>query len=189
MSLFPETVKAYLAGSRVRIAWLVKLDFTSAPAYVWNGNGMLTAGGQEWAGLGALGLLSGIEQSINGEAPEATIGLSAVDEEIMTLALEEFETEALNRRIIAYIQFFNENDDIPLDNPYPVWSAKMILPTFSEDLQKWDINIAAESLFSYRSRPNYGMLTDRDQEKRFPGDRGFSFVNGLRRKVVKWPDF
>lgn len=53
------------------------------------------------------------------------------------------------------------------------------------------ISISAESLFTLRSRPNYAMLTQSDQDRRYPGagDKGFEFVGGLVNKVLTWPDW
>lgn len=197
MGLFPETIAHSLAGGRVDFAWLVRFNFTSEIMRLWRGNGELTTtDSAKWEGIGQLGAVSGIEQAINGEAPQATFTLSGIDADIMRLARDEFEAQVRGRLVYALIQFFGVDDaddpdnQRPLDSPYPLWCGRMLTPTFVfEASGERSVTIAAESLFSLRSRPQYAMYTDADQRRRFPGDRGFEFVGSLVNKVVTWPDY
>lgn len=197
MGLFPETIAASLAGATVECAPLVRFDFTSETMRLWTGNGLLqTNDGAEWQGLGALGSMSGIEQAINGEAPEATFNLTGIDADVLRLARDEFDAEVYGRLVYVLIQFFGVDDpDDPgnqraLDLPYPLWAGRCLQPTitFSETGER-AIAISAESLFSLRSRPRYAMYTDADQQHRYSGDEGFEFVGTLVNKVVTWPDY
>jgi len=198
MGYFPETIRAELAGEKVECADLVLFDFTTTPMRLWGGNGILkTNDGAQWQGLGGWGSASGIEQAINGEAPNANFTLSGIDAEIMGLARDEFEAEVRGRRVIVYEQFFGvEDPDDPdnqrcLDAPYAIWGARCISPSFAIDHESGErsVTIQCESLFSLRSRPRHAMYTDRDQQKRFDGDRGFEFVGTLVNKVLTWPDY
>jgi len=197
VSLFPETIALALAGGKPECANLVKFDFASETVRLWTGPGPLeTNDGALWLGTGELGGMSGIEQAVNGQAPEGTFTLSAVDADIMRLARDEFAEEVRGRIARVYIQFFGVDDpddpdnQRPLDNPYPVWAGRMLTPTFAFDAGgERSVTISAESLFSLRSRPRHAMYTDRDQQHRFPGDRGFEFVGSLVNKVLTWPDW
>lgn len=199
MGLFPETIAHSLAGGRVTFSWLVKFDFTSETIRLWtNGYGLLkTADGAKWEGTGRLGAVSGIEQAINGEAPQATFTLSGIDAEIMRLARDEFVAEVKGRLVYVLIQFFGVDDpedpdnQRPLDSPFSLWCGRCLTPTFTLDSVTGErsVSIAAESIFTLRSRPNYALYTDADQRRRFPGDRGFEFVGSLVNKVVTWPDY
>jgi hypothetical protein len=197
MSLFPDTIAAALGGEKVLCAPLVRFDFTSETMRLWAGYGELeTLDGETWQGIGSLGSMSGIEQAINGEAPVATFTLSGIDADIVRLARDEFEAEVLGRQAQVLVQFFGQDDaddpdnQRPLDNPYPVWSGRCLSPSFSftEDGTR-RIDLACESLFSLRSRPQYSMYTDADQQRRFAGDKGFEFVASLVNKTVTWPDW
>lgn len=193
MSIFPDTIKAYLAGHVVRCSFLTMFDFTSAPVRVWTGAGRIVAGGSTWEGLGSLAQISGLEQAINGQAPETSFILSGINSTILMTARDEFETEAKRRLVQVYIQFHNDADDLPMtlyDAPYPLWSGKIRTARFESQADGLrQITIGAESLFALRSRPNSSMYTDSDQQKRFPGDFGFEFVPTLMNKVIRWPDF
>lgn len=198
MSLFPDTIAAALAGKRVDACLLVWFDFVSEPVRVLiGGNGQLrTNDGEVWNGLGQIGALSGVEQAVNGQAPEMTFTLSGIDSQILRLAREEFDIEAKGRIVYVLIQFFGVDDpedpdnQRPLDLPFPIAAARVLTPEFvyGENGVR-SATMRCESLFSLRSRPRYAMYTDSDQQKRFPGDFGFSFVGTLINKVVAWPDY
>lgn len=193
MSLFPATIEAALGGATVRCSFLMLLDFTTTPMRLWTGAGKLTSGGFDWYGLGNLASISGLEQAVNGDAPETTITLSGIDAEIMAIARDQWEAEAKDREITVYLQFHNAADDRPLtlyDQPYAIWAGRMQVPQFEIDgPHTRRITIRAESLFALRSRPSFSQYTDTDQQARFSGDLGFEFVPTLFRKVVTWPDF
>ncbi len=199
MSLFPETIAADLAGKRVNACFLVKLDFTTKPVLLWLGESgpLKTNDGAIWQGLGKLGSISGVEQAVNGDAPEMAFTLSGVDAEVVRLAREEYDAEVKGRMVYVLVQFFGVDDPAdtdnqrPLDLPFPIAAGRCLRPEFSLDRESGDnsVTIKAESLFSLRSRPRYSMYTDADQQRRFPGDRGFEFVGTLINKVVTWPDY
>lgn len=197
MSLFPDTIAFSLAGGKVQCAALVRFDFASETMRLWRGNGVLrTNDGALWQGLGTFGGMSGIEQALNGQAPELNFTLSGIDADVMRLARDEFEAEVRGRMVRVLLQFFGVDDpDDPdnqrcLDNPFPIAAARCLTPTFAftRDGER-SVTIAAETLFSLRSRPRHAMYTDADQQKRFPGDRGFEFAPTLVNKVLTWPDF
>lgn len=193
MSFFPETIAAMLGGRTVRASFLVEFDFATQPMRIWTGAGKLEAGGEEWHGLGKLGSISGLEQAVNGEAPETTFVLSGINSQIVTIARDEFAEEAKDRLVRVLIQFHNAEDDRALtlyDAPFAIWSGRMQVPRFEiQGPRKRKITVTAESLFSLRSRPSFSQYTDKDQQLRFPGDRGFEAVAGLVNKTVTWPDF
>lgn len=202
MSFFPETVARHLAGGKVEAANLVLFDFTTQPMRVWQGGGQLTTNdGSQWMSVGSFGGMSGIEQAVNGQAPEATFTLSGIDETILGLALDDFEGEVRGRRVTVLLQFFGVEDAADpgnqrcLDLPVPVWSGRMLRPSFTIDpgdairAATMEFTVSAESIFSLRSRPRWATYTDRDQQARFEGDKGFQFVSTLQNKVVTWPDY
>lgn len=194
--LFPETIKMALAGGKVEAANLVEFAFATDTVRLWMGNGILaTNDGEAWFATGTFGDMKGIEQAINGEAPEATFTLSGIDDEIMRLARDEWQSEARARPVRVYVQFFGVDDPAdpdnqrPLDLPYPVAGFRMLKPTFTFTPDgKRSVQISAESIFSLRSRPRHAMNTDADQKRRFPGDKGFQFVADVINKVLAWPD-
>lgn len=193
MSFFPQTIEAALAGRTVKVSFLVLFDFVTQPMRVWTGAGKITTAGEDWFGIGALASISGLEQAVNGEAPETTFILSGVNSEIVSLARTEWRDEALDRLAKVYLQFHNDDDDRTrtlFDQPFAIWAGRMQTPRFElQGPTTRTITVTAESLFSLRSRPAFSQYTDTDQKFRFPGDKGFAFVPNLINKTVTWPDF
>src|SRR5690606_11431928 len=113
-----------------------------------------TNDGHEWVNLGRLGSVIGLEQAINGDAPEATFTLSANDDAIVPLAKEEFEDEVRGRIVRAFVQFFGVDDPTDpgnqrcLDLPYPIWAGRFVRPTFAFDEDGGRaVTVSAESIF------------------------------------------
>lgn len=193
MSLFPKTIQRHLEGQTVKLCYLVELEFTTETSRLWTGWGEVNFGGEDWSGVGELGNISDLEQSINGNAPEVNFSLSGVDLNTVNKVRESFVTEALGNKVKVYIQFVNDEDDQALesyDQPVVIWTGHMRKSGFLVDNEgNKEISLGTESLFSLRSRPNYSQYSSTDQKKRFTGDLGFDFVNQLANKVVTWPDF
>lgn len=198
MSLLPDTLKALLARQAVQVALLATFEFTSTTVRLWSGNGVLqTLDGESWNGIGSWGAVDGIEQAMNGEAPEATFTLLGTDAEIAALVREEFADEVAQRPVRLHLQFFGQDDPADpgnqrvLDDPWTFWSARCFVPVFilDEDSGEESIAITAEGLFARRSRPRYAMYTDADQQARHAGDKGFQFVSELVKQELTWPDY
>ena len=204
MSLFPETIRAYLGGAKVQAVHLISFAFASETMRFWKGDGVLETNDQAlWLGLGQFGTIAGIEQAVDGRAPEATATLSGVTPEIVHLMRDEFQAEAQGRLVQLHVQFFGVDDENDPDNqrcldlPVPLWAGRMLRPSFTFDRggddspQESTIGVTISSIFAPRSRPNHAFYTDSDQRARFPeaGDKGFEFVSSLINKDTTWPDF
>lgn len=188
MGYFNETVAAHLAGSTVRASFLVHLDFLTDPQRLWNGHGELFAGGETWSGLGELGSISGIESALGGAAPVVTFGLSGVAPEIVAASLASSD-EVKGRDATIFLQFFDEASQT-LDDPYALWAGTMdLMRVKAEGPTSRTIELTAETLFTRRAVPPWGYLSDRDQQRLFPGDRGLEEVAAMASKSVEWPFF
>jgi hypothetical protein len=184
---FPDTIATVLAGYRVHCDLLVMFDFLSVPMRLWQGFGTLqTLDGNAWNGIGQLGQISDLESAIGGTAPMARFVLSGVDTTLISEALNQAE-EIHNRDCNVYMQFFND-DLSPLDNPYVVWAGLMdvvrIIQTGSSECR---VEMSAETIFARRALPPLGNLTDREQQRFFPGDDGLKFIPSLMSKTAIWP--
>ena len=196
MGFFPSTIAAELAGRTVAASLLCFMDFKDAPRRWWTGFGSLEAGGYTWQGLGELIQIDGLDQPLGTIAPKATFTLSGIDPTIVTLARNASD-RVKGRRATVYIQIFDVTPDdagvepwTPLEAPYAISSWIMDQMTYSgQGPSQRTITLTAESLWTNRRRPAHGFLTDRDQNKRFPGDRGLEQVVDLVSKSIRWPVF
>jgi hypothetical protein len=176
---FSETVAAALADQTVRLAALLFFDFRSGPVRIWSGYGdLITQDGNKWKGFGDLGQISGLDQAINGAAPQITLTVSEVTADGMRAATNSW-AEARGRQLIFYLQFFQAGGPL-LDLPMPIsiMTMEQIELNFKGPGQR-DLVVHAESIFSARGFPIHGWL--------FPGDKGCERIPLLQLHVVTWP--
>lgn len=193
MGFFPAAIKAKLGGATVAAQHLVFMDFRETPRRWWGGFGDLDAGGHRWQGIGDLISIDGMEQPIGTVAPKTTFTLAGIDAEIVRLAREASD-RVKDRRVTVFVQFFEifgaGQSWQTLDQPYAIWSGIMDQMTYTaEGPTQRQITLTAESIWTHRRRPAYGLYTDRDQNRRHPGDRGLEQVASLVAKTVRWPVF
>lgn len=181
-----------MAGQVVRCDVLAEFMFVSETIRLWNGFGDLpTLDGKTWQGIAGLGDISGLSQSYNGSAPPLSLSVSGVDARFAAKAKDE-ASEYFNRPIVIYLQFFTE-DWQPLDNPYGLTMARMTNLTSQmksgPEGKVYTVAVTAETPFAVRRRPPFGYYTDRDQQIRYPGDKGLSRVAGIDNRVIRFPDW
>lgn len=189
---FSATIQAALGGEVVRMDALVEFDFLSETIRLWNGTGTLkTLDGKSWEGIAGLGDIDGLEQSVDGTAPEQTFTLSGVDARFAAVAKGDAD-EYFDRPVKVYLQFFDAGWQ-PLDDPFAVSLRRMqrikAKRTDTEEGFVYSVSVMAETPFTTRRRPPFSYNTDRDQNRRFPGDRGFEEVAGIDGKKITFPDY
>jgi len=188
MAFFNATAAAAAAGRTVRAALLVHFDFVDTPKRVWAGPFNVVAGGFTWEGLGEFGSIDGLEQIIGANAPQTTFTLSGVSPDIVALARNQ-SSHVKGRDVTVYIQFCDDGWQT-LDDMYAVWSGVLDQMRYSGSGPSLrTVTCTAEGLWTNRRRPAWGLYTDRDQNQRFPGDRGLEQVSDLVNKTIRWPLF
>lgn len=188
--LFSQTVDAVLRGQAVTIGTLLDLDFkTAGHSRIWTGDGPLkTNDNKKWDGIGNIAQISGLERAAGGLATQASFTITG-DKRLVKLLLEDKE-EYFNRPITVFMQVFDQ-DMKCLDNPAAIWSGYMDAPSIgnSQGGTIRTLTISAESLFMNRATPPYGTYSDRDQQARYPGDTGCTYLSTLifKNMTSVWP--
>lgn len=196
MGFFPQTIAAKLAGREIGASLLCHMDFRVTARSWWMGFGNLVAGGETWLGTGEMISIDGLDMPVGTTAPRTTFSLSGVDAAIVNLARNASD-RVKDRRCTVYLQFFEiaPSDGqvapwAPLDAPYAIWSGIMDQMTYAaEGPSQRTVTLTAESIWTGRRKPAYGRYTDRDQNARFPGDRGLEQLPDLVQKTIRWPVF
>lgn len=189
MSGFDAVIAASLSGNNPAFVLLFDVEFASGTNRLWTGRGSRRFGGQVYDGSGILLGIEGLQAAINGAAPETIFSLAATDE-LARIALLEFKAEARGRRVYVSLQFLQPGSEQALGEPWRIWSG-LILSVSYQAAPQGDLRLSvkAEALTSLRSRPRNIMLSDAEQKRRYPGDRGLEFVTSVRRKEILWPEF
>jgi hypothetical protein len=189
MAIFDDAAAAILSGSTVVGTLLVFFDFASAPKRLHSGFGDLLADGRVWQGLGGLGSVSAIESSISGTAPTVTFTLSGVGDGIARDVVAA-PTEIKGRACAVRLAFFTVDTLAPIGLPYTLFRGTMDrLIHQAPSATNWTAQLTAETRFVRRGLPPFGQLTDRDQQRRYPGDTGLKDVPLMQSISRPWnPD-
>lgn len=196
MAFFTAEQLETLSASTVHLDLLVKMEFRTTTVYLWNGSTDLVTGGQTYRPMYGMGSIDGLSVPTGSTAEAVTFelnGLPSQDVDLLSLALEE-TPDVTQQLVTVYIQLFDE-DWQPVGSPIGIWWGFMQPPRVSRSQMQdgegstQTISLTAENAFFNRSRPPYGRYTDRDQQKRSPGDKFFQFAPSLLFKTFTYPDY
>lgn len=196
MSFFTPEQIAALSASTVRVDFLTKMEFKSGTSYLWNGNTDLGTGGQTWKPMHGAGVIDGLSAPTGTAAEAVTFQLNGLPDQatdLLRMALEDNQDSA-QRLVTVYLQLFDA-DWQPVGAPIGIWWGFMQPPRITRTPMQGtegaiqSISMQAENAFFNRSRPPYGRYTDRDQQKRSPGDKFCQFVPSLLFKTFTYPDY
>jgi hypothetical protein len=170
-----------IAQSHIRPIVFVKLEFDGGTEYVHNAVGTFTWGSQTWTGIGAVGQISALEEGLDLSPFGVTMQLNALNPDLMAIATGE---EVFNRRVTIYIGYLDENGALVAD-PQERWSGYMdhvSIRLGGED----GIMLQCENDFRFFDRANGSLFTDEDQQRRYPGDVFFEFLDQMIDAQITW---
>jgi len=151
---------------------------TFGPLYVWSGYGDLTIGSKTYLGAGQLLSVSSVEESTEIEAKGASITMSGIPSDFLSLALAE---PYQGRECRIYFGMTNNPSDYA-----EVFSGELDQMNVSEESSTATISITVENVLIKLERPVVRRFTDQDQRSRFPSDKGLEFVASLQDKEIFW---
>jgi hypothetical protein len=199
MGLFSDVIQAEANGLRPICAFFFYFDVLPAPIAVWEGDGPLTREGVTWTGVGRrqdgsgnpLQAIDGLEEAMNGDAPELTMTLSGVDKTLMAAArVGAADGNVVGRKFKVSLGFFSFTTGAPLGSLIPLGTWTLQQPSLAgQGVETRTIKITAENLFAARSRAPFALLTDHDQRRRYADDQCLAFIPTMVDRTVTWPQF
>ena len=158
-----------------------KLEFDSGDVRVWSGVGDIPFEGEIYSGLGDLGKISPIEEGIEQRAFGISLTLSGIPPSAISLALDE---DVQGRDAQVWLGFLDDDYALIAD---PVLMFRGRMDTMGIKLgDQGLVTVTAESRLVDWDRPQIRRYTDASQRERFPGDRGFEFVNQAVEREINW---
>jgi len=189
---FPAAIQNMLNGRTVRVAHMVELLLDS-PKRMWNGfRDVTTSDGKTWNGLGGLGSITGLEEDdTNMQSTELRLTVSGVDAALLQTAIAEDRALYIGKLIIIWLVFFDEEWQ-PIETPIARKAAiidgvDVSRHSSDEGPSVRSLSMVAQNLFYGRSLPPAAFYSNRDQQIRSPGDRGFEFVSDSIETVIPVP--
>jgi hypothetical protein len=179
MSRDIATVVANALGDEViKPFFAVDLLFDTGALRFWTGVGDKTINGENYIGAGAWLALSDIEETAEIAAAGATLTLSGIPSELLSLALTE---PYQNRVCRIYFGLSGSEDDM-----VEVFTGTMDRMDIEEGPQTSTITLSVENRLLDLERPRIRRYTNSDQQSRFPGDRGLEFVETVQDREIFW---
>ncbi len=179
MSRDIATVIANALGDEViEPFFALDLEFDSGTLRFWTGVGTKSINGEDYIGAGTFLNLSDIEETAEIAAAGVTISLSGIPAELLSLALSE---PYQNRRCIVYFGLAGSEADMAV-----IFIGTMDRMDIEEGAETSVIQLSVENRLLDLERARVRRYTSNDQQSRFPGDRGFDFVETIQDRDLFW---
>jgi len=180
----------------------LELEFDSGPLRLWTGVGTLVFEGVSYTGTGNLLDVSSIEETTEIAVRGATITLSGMPSEVISLALQSpyqgrvckiyfgmFSKGSLQKEDGAYI-LLEDGGKIQLElqetGLTQIFSGYMDEMNIDEGPDYGTIELKVENKLIDLERARTRRYTSEYQKSVYPGDLGLDFVESLQDKKVVW---
>lgn len=183
MRTISANILAALSASTVKFVYMVRLDFDSG-VVAWNsGFRDIVLDDVTYMAVGFLSSLSDSSEEPGVQAASFNVGVAGIDPDVVALMLLE---PYLNRKATIYFTLLDENDVQIVGTPYVLFKGAIdqIDGTMGEDAA---FSITLKSRLSDWQRARNSNYTDIEQQRLYPGDKGFEFVAGLSQRKLVWP--
>ena len=147
------------------------------PVRLWTGYGNKTIDGETYLGAGDLLAVSGLEEVNDLSAKSASITLTGMPGEIVSLAIKE----PYQRRSCRILFGVSNVDDF-----VEVFAGKMNQMPIEDSGDTSTITLTVESKMVELNRARVRRYTHESHQARHPGDTFFSFVADIQDKGIPW---
>ena len=200
--LNPDTIQS-ISENVVYPFFAVELQFDGNIVRMWTGQGTLVlADNSEWVGLGQLLSISAIEETSEMSVKGASISLSGIPSELLSLALSEpyqgriakiYFGTFLQGSILqesSYYILLQDGSRINLEdmsaNLNELFSGYMDQMNIEEAGDTATIEMMVENKLIDLERARVARFTSGYQKSVYPGDLGMDFIEDLQDKRISW---
>jgi len=163
----------------------IELNFDSEILRLWTGQGTLTLPDTtQWIGTGTLLDISAIEETAEMAVRGATLTLSGVPSEILSLALSEpYQGRVCN----IYFGTFTGGDLTTAPSNFDqIFSGYMDQMNIQDGAETATIELKVENKLVDLERARVARFTSGYQKSIYPSDKGLDFVESLQDREIFW---
>lgn len=173
--------QAELEKPVTRFAYFAEFFFLTQTIRVTSLNGSVVWGGHTWLGLGALGSISAVEESLGVTSSALVFQLNVAQIEMLALATGNVN-EYRGREARLYFSPLDEQFQL-IDTPVRCWLGKMDTMQLAVEGKGGEstgkINLKCEtSAYGLKRKANLRMNAAQ-QKQRHPSDTGFDYLTSL----------
>jgi hypothetical protein len=156
----------------------LELLFDDDALRLWTGQGDLVSQGETWFGTGTFLQFDTIEETGDISAKGASVSLSGVPTEIISLALSE---PYQGRRANIYFGVFEAPTELT-----QIFSGYMDQMNISEGPDTCDIALLIENKLIDLERARVARFTSAYQKTLYPNDLGLDFIEDMQDQKIAW---
>jgi len=163
----------------------IELNFDSEILRLWTGQGTLTLPDTtQWIGTGTLLDISAIEETAEMAVRGATLTLSGIPSEILSLALSEpYQGRVCN----IYFGTFTGGDLTTAPSNFDqIFSGYMDQMNIQDGAETATIELKVENKLVDLERARVARFTSGYQKSIYPSDKGLDFVESLQDRELFW---
>jgi hypothetical protein len=173
---------AQLKSAKITPFVLLQGKFVSGYVNLWTGLGQLSWNGVTWQGLGSLIAISPIGETTELQASGVSISLSGIPSDLLGAALTECKQ---GYPVTLWLGFMTDTGAVVAD-PAVAHSGRMDTVEVNEGGDTSTITITVENRLIDLQRARSSNYTDEEQQRLYPGDKGFQFVAGVQSWNGAW---
>ena len=174
------SVETEIAKAAVEPVVFCKMELSS-DLYLWSGYGNISWDSQTWTGLGDLGKITPVKETVEVAAQSMNFELSGIPSTLLAIALDE---DYQGRAVTLWLGFISNNAVV--SDPINIFSGRLDVMQITENGATSTITVNAQSRLADLLKKREWRYTNEDQQIAYPGDKGFEFVNALQDKEIKW---
>ena len=197
-----DSVLSALSDDVIYPFYATELMFDSETLRLWTGEGTLVFDGKTWVGVSTLLGIDAVEETSEIVARGATMTLSGVPSEVLSLALSE---PYQGRICTIYFGTFTKGYVLAEDTAYilqedgskieledaktdltQIFSGYMDQMNISEGADSSSITLLVENRLIDLERPRTSRYTSAYQKSLFPDDKGLDFIESLQDQEIFW---
>ena len=202
----PATMATGVEAVSIDVFFAIELFFDTTTLRFWSGLGEATIQGETYVGSGNMIQISSVDESMDISAKGATLTLSGLPSNLLSLALSEpYQGRkckiffGLKDNASQFLQAENGDFlqtesgayfDLTVGEPEAVmteiFTGFIDQMNIEEAADTSNIALYVESRLIDLQKARERRYTSESQKSRFPNDRGFEFVEDLQRKRFQW---
>jgi len=173
----PAALVAAFSQESIEPYYAIEMSFSSGTVRLWTGYGDRTIDGQTYTGAGTLLAISGLEETGDLSAKGATVSLSGIAQEIVSVALQE-PYQGREARILC--------GETSVSDFVEAFAGLMDTMPISTTGDTATVSLTIESKQVTLQKPNVRRYTSANHKLRHPTDTFCDFVAMLQDKELAW---
>jgi hypothetical protein len=162
---------------------MAKLEFDSGNVLAHSRIGNITYASDTYLGVGQFGAISSAGENSDLARSTLSLTLSNIPGDMGAVVLTE---QSQGRRGTVYMGYVDESTGQLVGDPVIIHRGRMDNPEINQGGTTFTVTVKIENRFAAWNKPLIRRFNNAYQQSRYPGDRGFEFVEQAAEKQINW---